>query len=77
MTPKVDNFVKHHKDFLTRVKKATKLKLVILLINPNFSLFDVNTQCLMRQEVQLLSEEFNFLFFIFYFFLFFFLSISC
>jgi hypothetical protein len=40
------------------------------LTNPNFSLFDVNIQCLMRQEVQLLSESFKkwflFLFFIFY-----------
>jgi len=27
------------------------------LTNPNFSLFDVNIQCLMRQEVQLHSES--------------------
>jgi hypothetical protein len=29
------------------------------LTNPNFSLFDMNIQCLMRQEVQLLSEIFK------------------
>jgi hypothetical protein len=29
------------------------------LTNPNFSLFDVNIQCLIRQEVQLLSESFK------------------
>jgi len=35
------------------------------LTNPNFSLFDVNIQCLMRQEVQLLSESFKNGFFLF------------
>jgi len=38
------------------------------LTNPNFSLFDVNIQCLMRQEVQLLSEIFKNGFFIFIFY---------
>jgi hypothetical protein len=37
------------------------------LNNPNFSLFDVNIQCLMRQEVQLLSEIFKNGFFFFFF----------
>jgi hypothetical protein len=27
------------------------------LTNPNFSSFDVNIYCLMRQEIQLLSEK--------------------
>jgi hypothetical protein len=40
----------------------------------NFSLFDVNIQCLMRQEVQLLSESFKNGF---YFFLFFLLLYKC
>jgi len=61
MTPKPSGFrtlgVKHPKDLLTRVKKATKLNLAILSINPIFSSFDVKTQCLMRQEVQLLNEK--------------------
>jgi hypothetical protein len=37
------------------------------LTNPNFSLFNVNIQCLMRQEVQLLNESFKkgFLFYIY------------
>jgi hypothetical protein len=39
------------------------------LTNPNFSLFDVNIQCLMRQEVQLLSESFKNGFILFYFIL--------
>jgi hypothetical protein len=39
------------------------------LTNPNFSLFDVNIQCLMRQKVQLLSESFkNGLFIYFYYY---------
>jgi len=42
MTPKPDGFralgVKHPKDLLTRVKKATKLNLVILSIKTNFYL---------------------------------------
>jgi hypothetical protein len=42
MTPKPDGFrtlgVKHPKDFLTRVKKATKLNLAILSIKANFYL---------------------------------------
>jgi hypothetical protein len=29
------------------------------LTDPNFALFDMNIQCLMRQEVQLLSESFK------------------
>jgi hypothetical protein len=37
------------------------------LTNSNFSLFDVNIQCLMRQEVQLLSESFKKGFFFFFF----------
>jgi hypothetical protein len=40
MTPKLDGFralgVKHPKDLLTRVKKATKLNLAILSIKANF-----------------------------------------
>jgi hypothetical protein len=40
MTPKPDGFralgVKHPKDLLTRVKKATKLNLAILSIKANF-----------------------------------------
>jgi hypothetical protein len=40
MTPKLDSFrelgVKHRKDLLTRIKKATKLNLVILSIKENF-----------------------------------------
>jgi len=78
MTPKLDGFkalgVKHPKDLLTQVKKATKLNLAILSINPNFLPFDVNTQCLMRQEIWLLSEKFNSFSF---FFIYLFLSISC
>jgi hypothetical protein len=42
MTPKPDGFralgVKHPKDLLTRVKKATKLNLAILSIKTNFHL---------------------------------------
>jgi hypothetical protein len=42
MTPKPDGFralgVKHPADLLTRVKKATKLNLAILLIKTNFHL---------------------------------------
>jgi hypothetical protein len=42
MTPKPDDFrplgVKHPKDLLTRVKKATKLNLAILSIKVNFHL---------------------------------------
>jgi hypothetical protein len=64
MTPKPDGFralgVKHPKDLLTRVKKAMKLNLAILSSNPNFTPFDTNIQCLMRQEVWLLSEKFKF-----------------
>jgi hypothetical protein len=79
MTPKPYDFralgIKHPKDLLTQVKKSTKLNLAILLINPNFSPFDVNTECLMRQEVQLLSKKFNSFLFFFFFFIFF-LSIS-
>jgi hypothetical protein len=37
------------------------------LTNLNFSLFDVNIQCLMRQEVQLLIESFKNYFFYFFF----------
>jgi hypothetical protein len=64
ITPKPDGFrtldVKHPKDLLTRVKKAMKLNLAILSSNPNFTPFDVNTQCLLRQEVYLFSEKFNY-----------------
>jgi len=35
------------------------------ITNPNFSHFDVNIHCLMRQEVQLLSEKFKTVFFIY------------
>jgi hypothetical protein len=74
MTPKLDDFmalgIKHPKDLPTLVKKATKLNLAILSINPNFSHFDVNTQYLMRQEVQLLSKKFNYFHFFFFLFLF-------
>jgi hypothetical protein len=42
MTPKLDSFgalgVKHPKDLLTRVKKATNLNLAILSIKANFHL---------------------------------------
>jgi hypothetical protein len=42
MTPKPDGFralgIKHPKDLLTRVKKATKLNLVILSSKTNFYL---------------------------------------
>jgi hypothetical protein len=73
MTPKTDGFralsVKHPKHLLTRAKKATKLNLAILSSNPNSTHFDLNTQCLMRQDVQLLSQKFNyFLCFFFFFF---------
>jgi hypothetical protein len=41
MTPKPNGFralgVKHHKDLLTRVKKATKLNLATLSIKENFN----------------------------------------
>jgi hypothetical protein len=61
MTPKPDGFralgVKHPKDLLTRVKKVTKLNLPIFLFNQTFTPFNVNTKCLIRQEVQLLSEK--------------------
>jgi hypothetical protein len=71
MTLKPDSFrelgVKHPKDLLTQVKKATTLNLSILSRNPNFKPFDVNTQCLMRQVVQLLSEKFKIYLFIFIF----------
>jgi hypothetical protein len=70
MIPKLDGFrasgVKHPKDLLTRVKKASKLNLTIFLFNPTFTHFDVNTLCLMRQDVQLLSEKFNSFFFFFF-----------
>jgi hypothetical protein len=43
MSPKLDGFwalgVKHPKDLLTRVKKATKLNLAILSIKENFQFF--------------------------------------
>jgi hypothetical protein len=50
------------------------------LTNLNFSLFDINIQCLMRQDVQLLNESFKngfyfFIFFIFYCTLFYFIII--
>jgi hypothetical protein len=55
MTPKPDGFwalgVKHPKDLLTRVTKATKLNLTILSSNPNFVPFDVNNQCLAKGPV--------------------------
>ena len=46
-------------------QKGYEAKLAILLIRTNFSLFDVNTHCLMRQEVRLLSEKLNLIFFFF------------
>jgi hypothetical protein len=59
MTPKQNGFralgVKNPYELTNSSQKAMKLNLVILSINPNFSHFDLNTQCLMRQEVQLLS----------------------
>jgi hypothetical protein len=71
MTPKPNGFralgVKHPKDLLTRVKKAMKLNLAI------FSSFDVNTQCLMMQEIGLLSEKLkviNIILLLFFFFFF-------
>jgi hypothetical protein len=72
MTPKTDGFralsVKHPKHLLTRAKKATKLNLAILSSNPNSTHFDLNTQCLMRQDVQLLSQKLNFFLCFFFFF---------
>jgi hypothetical protein len=38
-------------------------KLAILLIKLDFSLFDVNAHCLIRQKVLLLSEKFKLEFF--------------
>jgi hypothetical protein len=87
MTPKPDGFralgVKQPKDLLTQVKKATKLNLAILSSNPNFTLFDANTQCLIRQEARLLSEKFKFFniilflsfFFYFYFYFYFYAKV--
>jgi hypothetical protein len=37
------------------------------LTNPSFSLVDMNTQCLIRQEVQLFSESFKNGFYLFIF----------
>jgi hypothetical protein len=42
---------------MTQVKKGYKDKLIIPSINLNFTSFDANTQCLMRQDVRLLSEK--------------------
>jgi hypothetical protein len=55
MTLKQNGFralgVKNPYELTNSSQKAMKLNLAILSINPNFSHFDLNTQCLMRQEV--------------------------